>query len=182
MTIAQTVSSPGSATPRWLLLGSLALNLFFIGVAIAFVIRTPAPAAPADRSDAARIERLVAADPAARIALERARQIDDLLARHFRHDELAAPASAARVLAALATKPLPRQRGKLLSRWPDVLLSWDFTPAWPRVAALAGCAVLGFAIGLAGLGPHFEPGATTIVAADLSSIVFEPEPLTGLRP
>ena len=130
----------------------------------------------------AKAERLVAADPAARLALERAREIDDLLARNFRHDEQAAPASTARVLAALAAKPLPRQRGTPLSRWPDVLLTWDFAPAWPRIATLAGCAVLGFAIGLAGLGPRFDAGATTVVAADFSSIVFEPEPLTGLRP
>lgn len=36
-------SYPPRTGMRWLLLGSLALNLFFIGVAIAMVIRAPAP-------------------------------------------------------------------------------------------------------------------------------------------
>ncbi|MBV8792067.1 MAG: periplasmic heavy metal sensor [Pseudolabrys sp.] len=45
---------------RWLLLGSLALNLFFIGVAIAMFVRQPPPA---DRSISTRIERLAAALP-----------------------------------------------------------------------------------------------------------------------
>ncbi len=44
MTVAQhyaptTVSRSG---PRWLLLGSLALNLFFVGVAVAVLVRAPA--------------------------------------------------------------------------------------------------------------------------------------------
>ena len=36
-------SSARRAGTRWLLLGSLALNLFFIGVAVAMAIRAPAP-------------------------------------------------------------------------------------------------------------------------------------------
>jgi uncharacterized membrane protein len=62
MSIAQALSPPASASPRWLLLGSLALNLFFIGVAAALMIRSPAPP---DRSISARIERLAATLPAA---------------------------------------------------------------------------------------------------------------------
>ena len=65
MSIAQLSSPLAPATPRWLLLGSLALNLFFIGVAVALAVRGPAPAAPLDRSVAARIERLAATLPAA---------------------------------------------------------------------------------------------------------------------
>lgn len=70
MTIADTASTPGAAAPRWLLLASLALNLFFIGVAGAVLVRhyvaaPPAAGTAADRSDAARIERLAATLPAA---------------------------------------------------------------------------------------------------------------------
>jgi hypothetical protein len=80
--------------------------------------------------------------------------------------------------------PLPRQK---ISFWqlPTVLLDWQFAPAWPRVAALACCAALGFVIGIAGLDRCFaEPSAPFVVAngGDLGSIVFGPEPLTGARP
>lgn len=63
-------------------------------------------------------------------------------------------AAVARVLTRLAA-PLPRQR---MPRWrlPAVLLDWQFSPAWPRMAALAGCAVLGFTIGIAGLDRTFD--------------------------
>ncbi|MFG1462403.1 periplasmic heavy metal sensor [Xanthobacter sp. DSM 24535] len=56
---------------RILLLASLALNLFFIGLAVAVGIQetreraAPAAAAPLDRSPAARIDRLAAALPPA---------------------------------------------------------------------------------------------------------------------
>ncbi len=93
------------------------------------------------------------------------------------------PAAVERVLTRLSG-PLPRQKAPFW-RLPAVLLDWQFAPAWPRVAALACCAVLGFAIGIAGLDRRFDdPGATFTVAsrADLGSIVFEPEPLTGARP
>jgi uncharacterized membrane protein len=62
MSMVQALSPPTAASPRWLLLGSLALNLFFIGVAAALLIRSPAPV---DRSIFARIERLAATLPAA---------------------------------------------------------------------------------------------------------------------
>jgi uncharacterized membrane protein len=35
MTIAQAISAPSRGGSRWLLLGSLALNLFFVGIALA---------------------------------------------------------------------------------------------------------------------------------------------------
>ncbi|MDO8877279.1 MAG: hypothetical protein Q8M24_13270 [Pseudolabrys sp.] len=88
-----------------------------------------------------------------------------------------------RVLARLAP-PLPRQKVSLW-RWPSVLLDWQFAPAWPRVAALAACGVLGFYIGIAGLDRHFDQldgRFATASRADLGSIVFEPESLTGARP
>jgi uncharacterized membrane protein len=49
---------------RWLLLGSLALNLFFIGVAIAMAIRAPAPPRW-DPNVFVRVERLAKTLPAA---------------------------------------------------------------------------------------------------------------------
>lgn len=42
---------------RWLLLGSLALNLFFVGVAVAMAIRAPAPPAW-DRNIFVRVEHI----------------------------------------------------------------------------------------------------------------------------
>jgi hypothetical protein len=92
-------------------------------------------------------------------------------------------AASERVLQRLSG-PLPRQKGPLW-RLPAVLLDWQFAPAWSRVAALAGCAALGFVIGIAGLDRRFDaPGEPFAAAgpADLVSIVFEPEPLTGARP
>ena len=102
-----------------------------------------------------------------------------------RHAETAQADDAAveRVLKRLSG-PLPRQKITLW-RLPAVLLDWQFAPAWPRVAALAYCAALGFVIGIAGLDRGFgTPGAPFALAsrADLGSIVFEPEALTGARP
>jgi len=80
--------------------------------------------------------------------------------------------------------PLPRQKTPFW-RWPTVLLDWQFAPAWPRVAALAGCAALGFVIGIAGVDRRFDGGGTPFAVAsrtDIGSIVFEPEALTGARP
>jgi hypothetical protein len=87
-----------------------------------------------------------------------------------------------RVLARLSP-PLPRQKISLW-RWPAVLLDWQFAPAWPRVAALAACAVLGFYVGIAGLDRPFDQldGRFAMANNDFGSVVFEPESLTGARP
>ena len=50
-------------TSRWLLLGSLALNLFFVGIAVAMAIRAPAPPTW-DRDIFVRIERIASTLPA----------------------------------------------------------------------------------------------------------------------
>jgi hypothetical protein len=65
-----------------------------------------------------------------------------------------------------------------------VLLDWQFAPAWPRVAALAACAVLGFYVGIAGLDRPFDQldGRFAMANNDFGSVVFEPESLTGARP
>ena len=64
MTMAQMAPAMTRGSSRWLLLGSLALNLFFVGVAFAFAIR--APAAPSwDRNVLVRVERVAATLPPA---------------------------------------------------------------------------------------------------------------------
>lgn len=65
MTMAQTVPLAERRSSRWLLLGSLALNLFFIGVAIAMFIRGPAPPPTWDRNVFVRAERIAATLPPA---------------------------------------------------------------------------------------------------------------------
>ena len=110
-------------------------------------------------------------------------EFDKLLQSTLERSAQSDPAAADRVLKRLSG-PLPRQKAPFW-RLPAVLLDWQFAPAWPRVAALACCAALGFAIGIAGLDrPFDDPGATFTVASrgDLGAIVFEPEPLTGARP
>jgi len=80
--------------------------------------------------------------------------------------------------------PLPRQK-KPFWRLPGVLLDWQFAPAWPRMAALACCAVLGFFVGIAGLDRQFEyPGAPIAVVGGggIGTITFEPDAFTGGRP
>ncbi|MBV9557198.1 MAG: periplasmic heavy metal sensor [Pseudolabrys sp.] len=60
MSVVSIASTSRADGPRWLLLGSLALNLFFIGLAVAIYVRQPAPI---DRSISTRIERLAAVLP-----------------------------------------------------------------------------------------------------------------------
>jgi hypothetical protein len=101
-----------------------------------------------------------------------------------RHLQLPPPDEAAvdRVFKRLAG-PLPGQK-RPLWRLPSVLLNWDFAPAWPRVAALACCAALGFVIGIAGLDRTFDrlDSPFTVGNRDIGSLVSEPDTLTGERP
>ena len=101
-------------------------------------------------------------------------RMEDALARHFKRIPIDDRA-AARVMAKLDA--LPRQ--KSAAPWPQILLDWQFAPAWPRLAALACCAVLGFVIGSVGV---TQFGRSTANAGDLASFVSEPEALTGARP
>jgi anti-sigma factor RsiW len=138
---------------------------------------------PAQRTAA---ERVLTADPAAAAALARARDLDALIAR----DPLSAnaEADAARIMHVIETRRLPPQRRHFLwRRWPTELLDLDFAPAWPRLAALAGVAALGFVIGLSDLapitaGPNADEGATVVADVDLGAVVFAPDPLPGTRP
>jgi uncharacterized membrane protein len=63
MTVAQAIAVPARSGSRWLLLGSLALNLFFVGVALAMAIRAPAPPPRWDPNVFVRVERLAATLP-----------------------------------------------------------------------------------------------------------------------
>ena len=114
------------------------------------------------------------------------KQSQDFLEAALKRQTQAPPADDAaveRVLKRLSG-PLPRQKMPLW-RLPGVLLDWQFAPAWPRMAALACCAALGFVIGIAGVDRRFDAGVVPFAVAsraDLGSIVFEPEALTGARP
>jgi hypothetical protein len=114
------------------------------------------------------------------------KQSQDFLETALKRQTQAPPADDAaveRVLKRLSG-PLPRQKMPLW-RLPGVLLDWQFAPAWPRMAALACCAALGFVIGIAGVDRRFDAGVVPFAIAshsDIGSIVFEPEALTGARP
>jgi uncharacterized membrane protein len=63
MSVAEISSRTRGGYSRWLLLGSLALNLFFIGVAVSHVVRAPAPSW--DRNVLVRLDRMAATLPPA---------------------------------------------------------------------------------------------------------------------
>jgi uncharacterized membrane protein len=65
MSIAQAIAAPSRGGSRWLLLGSLALNLFFVGIALAIAIRAPAPPPRWDPNVFVRVERIAATLPQA---------------------------------------------------------------------------------------------------------------------
>lgn len=78
--------------------------------------------------------------------------------------------------------PLPRQKVPFW-KLPAVLLDWQFAPAWPRMAALACSAMLGFYVGIAGLDlPYDRLDQMTVASDDTGFYVFDPEPLSGARP
>jgi len=107
--------------------------------------------------------------------------LDTLLQRHLSASTPADDAAATRIMRKLAATPLPRQRRNWL-HWPAILLNWDFTPAWPRVAVFASCIAAGFIIGMAGLDTRIDEASATIVASDIPSLTDDVEPLIGLRP
>ena len=111
--------------------------------------------------------------------------IDRLLARHFRTTANATgeEAAGARVLARLS-QPLPPQR-RAWRLWPAELLDFDFAPAWPRLAALASCAALGFAVGIASPMIRGHSGqliGSASAESGLVAVLSAPEPLTEELP
>jgi hypothetical protein len=133
--------------------------------------------------------RLISTDPAAARELDIARRLDALIVDYMRRDPAgtleARQAMARRTLAVLGGSLPPQRRHWLIAWLPAVLLEFDFAPAWPRMAALAGIAGLGFMVGLSDLN---LPGVRGVVSSsggtdsDLSMIVFDQDPLSGLRP
>ena len=89
-------------------------------------------------------------------------------------------AGAEHVLARLENLP-PQKRA--FSWWPAALMDWTFAPAWPRLAALAGAAVLGISIGLSNVGTRIAADLNLVRVAnadDTSTNAFETD--AGLRP
>jgi uncharacterized membrane protein len=73
MSLAQQLApSMTSNSSRWLLLGSLALNLFFIAFAVALAVRPPAPQPTWDRDVFVRVERIAASLPSGDAGILRA--------------------------------------------------------------------------------------------------------------
>jgi hypothetical protein len=113
-------------------------------------------------------------------------QFEKLLASALKHHRQAPPADEAAVERVLnrLSGPLPQQKQPLW-RLPAVLLDWQFAPAWPRMAALACCLAVGFAIGLTGIDRSFDgPGVAPafVGGGGIGTITFEPDPFTGGRP
>ena len=107
-------------------------------------------------------------------------QFEQLLAKTLKRRE-PTPTEVDRVLRRLSA-PLPRQRFAW-NRLPDVLLDWQFAPAWPRMAALACCAAIGFVVGIAGIDRQFStPPSYVAGGGGIGTLTFEPDPLTGARP
>jgi hypothetical protein len=133
--------------------------------------------------ESAAAERLLAADDDATAALAQARALDAFIARG---GEVHTDASG--VLRSLTAQRLPPQRRRFLWRqWPSELLTFDFAPAWPRLAALAGVAALGFVIGLTDigsipLGPNGDESVSIVADNDLAAVVFAPDPLPEAHP
>ena len=77
---------------------------------------------------------------------------------------------------------LPPQK-RTFAWWPSALMNWDFAPAWPRLAALAGAAVLGITIGLSNVGTRIAADLNLVrVASADETNVFDADSVTGLRP
>ena len=88
--------------------------------------------------------------------------------------------AAKRVLGRLQSLP-PQKRA--FAWWPSALLDFSFAPAWPRLAALAGAAVLGISIGLSNVGTRIASDLDLVrvaAADDASTNAFDSD--AGLRP
>ena len=90
-------------------------------------------------------------------------------------------APAARRIAQRLESLPPQQRA--FAWWPAALMERDFTPAWPRVAALACAAVLGISIGLSNIGARIVVDLDLVrVASADDGNVFDVDSVAGLRP
>jgi hypothetical protein len=136
---------------------------------------------PGDLQIAAR--RLVAADPQARVALATAQRLSTLLDRCA-----PPPGGEARLRVAAMLARLPAQQPPLW--WPAPVMLWDLLPRWPRAAALATMAALGIVVGLTDIGgallsgstaaPSGAPSGAVASSADISALIYDPNPAIGL--
>src|SRR3954469_25480825 len=115
---------------------------------------------------------LIGSNAEARADLDNARELDAMLAR-FSAISPEDEKSALRVIGKL-NGPLPRKKQPFW-RVPAALLDWQFAPAWPRVAALAGCMLIGFTAGIAGVDRTIAKKDTQIASRDIGTMVFAPE-------
>ncbi|MBI3513505.1 MAG: hypothetical protein HY060_05485 [Proteobacteria bacterium] len=123
---------------------------------------------PARERAAAR--RLLDADGAARSAHAAALRLAELLARAAAPP----PVGETRLRIAGALARLPRQEAPYW--WPAPFALWDMLPRWPRAVALASMAALGILVGLTDLDGTPAPASS----ADVSGLIFDPNPAIGL--
>src|SRR5947209_10705007 len=91
-------------------------------------------------------------------------------------------AATQRMIARLETLP-PQKRA--FAWWPAALLDWNFAPAWPRLAALAGAAVLGISIGSSNVGTRIAADLDLVRVAsadEAGTTMFDIDSVAGLRP
>ena len=89
-------------------------------------------------------------------------------------------AVAQRIVGRLRTLP-PQKRA--FAWWPSALMDFSFAPAWPRLAALAGAAVLGISIGLSSIGTRIAADLNLVrVASADDAALFDTDSVTGPRP
>jgi hypothetical protein len=121
---------------------------------------------------------LMGSDAGARADLDAAHALDAMLAR-FSAISAEDEQRALRVMGKL-NGPLPRQKQPFW-RVPAALLDWQFAPAWPRLAALAGCMLIGFTIGIAGVARTVSKNDAQAASRDIGAMVFAPEIFSGDR-
>jgi hypothetical protein len=106
------------------------------------------------REDRVQAEQLIVDNAEARNQWKRAQMFDAAISRFIGRQD-ADDAAVMRVVARLNARPLPRQKVPLW-RLPAMLFDVRLTPAWPRVAALCACAVIGFFVGISGVDRHID--------------------------
>jgi hypothetical protein len=110
-------------------------------------------------------------------------RIDEVISRNMHRDGEADALAAARVLRSLEGA-LPRQRHSWFDRLPSLLLTRDYAPAWPRLAALACVAMFGCMVGFVtpNMSVTKSNAMVRIAEVDGSALVFDSDPVTGVRP